>query len=144
MGSKGSDLTYLFRLTVRFYHAVVKLRLRLQEYALTADASGLYEAILAIETPWIVESVELHQSARAVTVYASCDETAMLKRSQYEQDSPRHYKRKRGWRPWDTCRFEMYALPEAPRLQCLEHKELFVLANWAVHQSWFREHSRYI
>lgn len=92
----------------------------------------LYAAILGIQSPWQVESVELQQEPGEVHIHLShtpgqqwpCAECGTLCRLHDHQAERR-------WRHLDTCQYRTILHAEPPRTECPEHGVKVVRLPWA-------------
>jgi len=95
----------------------------------------LYSKILGLETPWIVQEVELnHENGELVVSVAhkggcSCPEC--------DRTAPRYDHRVRRWRHLDTCQYQTIIEAKVPRTEC---------ADCGIHQlpvPWAEQNSRF-
>lgn len=98
----------------------------------------LYEQILGVEAPWLVERVELDLEAGVVNVHLAHDETATWTCPECGRACPLHdHSPERTWRHLDTCQYETLLRAATPRTACPEHGVRAVRLPWAEPRSRF-------
>lgn len=97
------------------------------------DSTQLYQQILGITAPWLVESVEINHQEQMVTVKLGhesgpgqfrcpvCGEPAPI----YDHQEGRR------WRHLDTCQFQTVLWAEVPRVACRKCGVRTVRVSWA-------------
>lgn len=91
----------------------------------------LYARILGIESPWMVEEVELRLSAGEVLVRVQRDRGAPLVCPECGSAASRYDAAERRWRHLDTCQYQTILVAEIPRVQCREHGVHQLRVPWA-------------
>jgi len=92
----------------------------------------LYEQILGIVSPWIVERVELKLEHGEVHVHLAHKAQADWSCPECAQVCPLHdHSPERGWRHLDTCQYQTLVHASVPRTDCPTHGVLAVRVPWA-------------
>lgn len=91
----------------------------------------LYEKLLGLEAPWVVESVELQMEKAKVTVHLTHEPAARFPCPECGIGCPTHDHRHRQWRHLDTCSFVTMLEADIPRIRCKEHGVLQAKVPWA-------------
>ena len=94
------------------------------------DEVKLYEKILSLSKPWLVDSIELNETDNSVHVCVSCDGDS-VSCPVCQKSCPRYDRRSRTWRHLDTCQYKTFVHCNAPRVSCVEHGVLQVDIPWA-------------
>lgn len=90
----------------------------------------LYAAILGVQPPWRVTTVEVRSTASEVEVFIEHDGSE-LPCPECGATSPRHDTRKRSWRHLDTCQFKTILTAEIPRTKCSKHGVHQIKVPWS-------------
>lgn len=101
----------------------------------------LYQHLLGISSPWVVERVELHAKDGRVDVFAShpkgvewpCPKCG-LKLTTFD------HAEERVWRHLDSCQFKTYLHARAPRVDCPTEGRQQAAVPWAETCSRFAAH----
>lgn len=101
------------------------------------DELSLYEKILTISRPWVVESVDLDEPENTVHIHVEFDRDTPLECPLCSERCSRYDTRKRTWRHLDSCQFKTLVHAEIPRSQCKQHGILQADIPWA------EDHSRF-
>jgi transposase len=92
----------------------------------------LYQQILGLTAPWVVERVELELEAGAVHVYVGHPATAAWACPECGRLCPLHdHAPQRTWRHLDTCQYQTLLHAAVPRTNCPEHGVRLVRVPWA-------------
>lgn len=97
----------------------------------------LYEKLLGLKTPWVVNDVDLQLQESKVTVKLSHELQAQFPCPQCGTLCSIYDHRPRTWRHLDTCGFVTMIEAEIPRVKCLEHGIHQVMVPWAESGSGF-------
>ena len=97
------------------------------------ESTELYQQILGITSPWVVESVEIdHQQTRITVVLAHATEPGRFRCRKCDQVAPVYdHHKARTWRHLDTCQFETFLTTQVPRLSCRDCGVLTAQVPWA-------------
>ena len=90
----------------------------------------LYEAVLGLESPWKVDSVDLKLAEETVFVEVSVD-ARRLPCPVCGTSCPFYDASPRRWRHLDTCQFQTVLCAQVPRVKCPEHGVKRVQVPWA-------------
>ncbi len=96
----------------------------------------LYERLLGLEKPWIVEQVNVDVPTLTITVTVSCG-TQVWGCPVCGQRAHVHGSERRRWRHLDSCQFKTYVEADVPRVKCEEHGTATVKVPWAEARSRF-------
>lgn len=92
----------------------------------------LYQQILGIGSPWLVERVELKLSEEEVRVYLGHEPQARWQCPECGRECPLHdHASARCWRHLDTCQYRTLVYASVPRTDCPEHGVRLVSVPWA-------------
>jgi transposase len=92
----------------------------------------LYQQILGLASPWVVERVELELKAEAVHVFVGHPASATWSCAECGRACPLHdHGPERTWRHLDTCQYRTLLHAAAPRTNCPEHGVRTVRLPWA-------------
>lgn len=98
----------------------------------------LYQQILGITSPWLVERVELKLEEGEVHVHLAHTNDFEWKCPECGDVCPLHdHQPERVWRHLDTCQYQTLLHAELPRTCCPEHGVRLVRVPWAEPQSRF-------
>ena len=98
----------------------------------------LFEQILGISEPWLVERVELDLKEDGVHVHLSHQEGAAWSCAECGRACALHdHQSSRTWRHLDTCQYQTLLHASLPRTRCPEHGVRVVRVPWAEPQSHF-------
>jgi transposase len=78
----------------------------------------LYERILGLSAPWVVEAVDLHDEAAEVVIRVGLKGSIVLVCPDCKQPMPGYDRRGRRWRHLDTCQYRTIIEAEVPRGRC--------------------------
>src|SRR5438128_3788964 len=97
------------------------------------ESTELYQQILGITSPWVVESGEIdHQQTRITVVLAHATEPGRFRCPKCDQVAPVYdHHKARTWRHLDTCQFETFLTTQVPRLSCRDCGVLTAQVPWA-------------
>ncbi len=95
----------------------------------------LYEGILGLKSPWMVEGVELKMSDHEVHVRIRYREGSRFACPECGKGCATYDHRSRRWRHLDTCQMKTFLEGEFPRVECPEHGVLHVAVPWAERDS---------
>lgn len=91
----------------------------------------LYQQILGLTSPWVVERVELELEADAVHVYVGHAASARWSCPECGRECPLHdHAAERAWRHLDTCQYQTLLHAAVPRTKCPEHGVRVVRVPW--------------
>lgn len=92
----------------------------------------LYQQILGIVSPWMVDCVELELERGEVHVHLEHDAQARWSCAECGQVCPLHdHGAERIWRHLDTCQYQTLVHARVPRTQCPTHGVLAARVPWA-------------
>jgi transposase len=92
----------------------------------------LYQQILGIVSPWMVDRVALELERGEVHVHLEHDAQARWPCAECGQACPLHdHGAERSWRHLDTCQYQTLVHARVPRTQCRAHGVLAVRVPWA-------------
>lgn len=91
----------------------------------------LYEGILGLKSPWMVESVELKTADKEVRVVVRYRERSRFVCPECGKAMPLYDHRDRQWRHLDTCQMKTILEGRFPRVECATHGVLDVTVPWA-------------
>lgn len=91
----------------------------------------LYEGILGLKSPWMVESVELKTADKEVRVVVRYREGSRFMCPECGKAMPLYDHRDRRWRHLDTCQMKTILEGRFPRVECAAHGVLDVAVPWA-------------
>jgi len=92
----------------------------------------LYQQILGIVSPWIVERVELKLESGEVHVHLNHAKDASWKCPECGRGCPLYdHQGIRTWRHLDTCQYQTLLHAALPRTECPEHGVRVVSVSWA-------------
>ncbi len=98
----------------------------------------LYRQILGIESPWLVERVELKLAVGEVHVWLGHEELASWPCPECGAACKLHdHQAERRWRHLDTCQYQTILHARPPRSDCAEHGARVVKLPWAEPSSRF-------
>lgn len=97
----------------------------------------LYQEILGLKQPWVVESVELDAKRKDVKIRVGLKGSVTLCCPKCGKEMPGYDKRERSWRHLDTCQFTTTLVAEVPRGECKEHGVHQIDVPWAEKGSQF-------
>ena len=97
----------------------------------------LYQQILGLQKPWVVEEVQLRQDLREVTVRLGLEGPIVLGCPECGKAMPGYDQRECAWRHLDTCQFKTILRAKVPRGQCPEHGVRQIRVPWAERGSQF-------
>lgn len=97
----------------------------------------LYAAILGIQLPWQVSSVQLDPKSEEVRVVIEAVAGTRFPCPQCEEPCPGYDTRRRSFRHLDTCQFKTILEADVPRIQCPVHGVLQISIPWAEPNSGF-------
>ena len=95
------------------------------------DDRALYQTILGLETPWVVERVELRTDPQEVDVWVGAAPGTPFACPQCGEASPIYDHVERRWRHLDTCQFRTLLCARIPRLSCATHGVTTASVPWA-------------
>ena len=91
----------------------------------------LYQQILGLTAPWVVERVELALAGGAVHVYVGHPASAIWSCPECGRACPLHdHAAERTWRHLDTCQYQTLLHAALPRTLCPEHGVRTVRVSW--------------
>lgn len=96
----------------------------------------LYEQLLGVKAPWMVDEVKVDLKAAEVVVRLSCDAEA-LKCPECGKACPGYDTKQRRWRHLDTMQFTTTLEAAVPRVECSKHGVKQVGVPWAEDRSRF-------
>jgi transposase len=91
----------------------------------------LYEGILGLKSPWMVELVELKTAEKEVRVVVRYREGSRFVCPECGKVMPLYDHRDRRWRHLDTCQMKTMLEGRFPRVECVTHGVLDVAVPWA-------------
>lgn len=91
----------------------------------------LYQAILGLAEPWVVERVELCEAEHAVHVFVEAAAGTTFTCPDCGAPGPVYDHAERHWRHLDTCQFTTLLVARVPRVQCGTHGVKTVRVPWA-------------
>jgi transposase len=92
----------------------------------------LYQQILGLSSPWMVDGVALDVEGQRVDVCVVHAADARWRCPHCDRELPVYdHSEERTWRHLDTCQFETYLKGRLPRVVCPEHGVVQVDAPWA-------------
>lgn len=91
----------------------------------------LYQQILGLGKPWVVESVEVDHAAREIVVEIGLKGSVVLCCPECEEPMPGYDTREREWRHLDTCQYRTIIRTQVPRGKCSEHGVRQIRVPWA-------------
>jgi transposase len=98
----------------------------------------LYQQILGIAVPWVVERVELDLEQGEVNVFLAHAQEVEWSCPECGRECPLHdHQRERTWRHLDTCQYRTLLPAGLPRTDCPEHGVRVVRVPWAEPHSRF-------
>jgi transposase len=97
----------------------------------------LYQQILGLKAPWVVESVELNKEKKEVVVKVGLKGSIILCCPECGKPMPGYDQRERSWRHLDTCQFTTILTAAVPRGNCEEHGVRQIGVPWAERGSQF-------
>lgn len=96
------------------------------------DERGLYETLLGLRRPWLVERVEVRPEEEEVWVFVEPHAEAELHCPECSKVSPGYDRsEERRWRHLDTCQFRTIVVSRVPRIKCDAHGVRQVKVPWA-------------
>ena len=100
------------------------------------DEIKLYEKILSLSKPWVIDSIDLNESEGTIHVYVSFDGDSLICPI-CKISCPRYDARPRTWRHLDTCQFKTIVHCNVPRANCIDHGVHQIDIPWAEKGSGF-------
>jgi transposase len=97
----------------------------------------LYAAILGIQLPWQISSVQLDAKSEEVRVVIEAVAGTRFPCPQCKEACPGYDTRRRSFRHLDTCQFKTILEADVPRIRCPEHGVLQIDVPWAEPNSGF-------
>ena len=97
----------------------------------------LYQQILGLRKPWVVESVELKREKQEVIVDVGLEGPIVLGCPDCGKAMPGYDHRECSWRHLDTCQFKTILRAKVPRGTCPEHGVRQIRVPWAEKGSQF-------
>lgn len=91
----------------------------------------LYEGVLGLKSPWMVEQVELKMADQEVHVRVKYREGSRFACLICGQGSPIYDHRRRRWRHLDTCQMKTFLEGDFPRVECPQDGVHDVAVPWA-------------
>lgn len=91
----------------------------------------LYQQILGLTKPWVVESVELDRANEEILLKVGLKGSVVLCCPECEKAMPGYDKRERRWRHLDTCQYTTIIMADVPRGTCQEHGVRQICVPWA-------------
>ena len=91
----------------------------------------LYQQILGLKAPWVVDSVELDKEKKEIVIRVGLQGSIVLCCPHCDKPMPGYDKRERSWRHLDTCQFTTILTAEVPRGTCTEHGVRQIGVPWA-------------
>lgn len=91
----------------------------------------LYQQILGLKAPWVVERMELKVKEERVDLWITSREGAPFGCPECGETSPVFDHRERVWRHLDSCQFGTYVHCPVPRVECPVHGVRQVAVPWA-------------
>lgn len=91
----------------------------------------LYQQILGLTKPWVVESVELDKDKEQIEVKVGLHGSVVLCCPTCGEPMPGYDKRVRSWRHLDTCQYTTILTAEVPRGTCEAHGVHQIRVPWA-------------
>ena len=91
----------------------------------------LYQAILGLKAPWLVERVELKEGEHAVEVWVGPELGTTWICPECAAPAPGYDQVERRWRHLDTCQFTTLLRARVPRISCSTHGVKTVRVPWA-------------
>ena len=91
----------------------------------------LYEGILGLKSPWMVDAVNLKTAEKEVRVVVRYREGSRFVCPECGKRMPLYDHRDRRWRHLDTCQMKTILEGRFPRVECAEHGVLDVEVPWA-------------
>lgn len=98
---------------------------------------ALYQTILGLSAPWVVERVELREAEQAVRVFVEAAVGTAFTCPDCGTPGPVYDHAERRWRHLDTCQFTTLLVARVPRVQCGTHGVKTVRVPWAEQGSRF-------
>lgn len=95
------------------------------------DDRELYQTILGLSVPWVVERVDLREAEGAVHVWVQATPGTVFTCPECAQSAPAYDHAERRWRHLDTCQFTTLLCARVPRVQCPTHGVKTVRVPWA-------------
>ena len=92
---------------------------------------ALYQAILGLSEPWMVDQVELREAEHAVHVFVEATAGTAFTCPECGTVAPVYDHAERRWRHLDTCQFTTLLVARVPRVQCGTHGVKTVRVPWA-------------
>lgn len=92
---------------------------------------ALYQAILGLSDPWMVDRVELRELEHAVHVFVEATAGTAFTCPECGAVAPVYDHAERRWRHLDTCQFTTLLVARVPRVQCATHGVKTVRVPWA-------------
>lgn len=92
---------------------------------------ALYQAILGLSDPWLVDAVELREAEQAVHVFVAAAVQTPFTCPECGSVAPVYDYAERRWRHLDTCQFTTLLVARVPRVQCGTHGVKTVRVPWA-------------
>ena len=92
---------------------------------------ALYQTILGLAEPWVVERVELREAEEAVHVFVEATVGTVFNCPDCGTPVPVYDHAERRWRHLDTCQFTTLLVARVPRVQCGTHGVKTVRVPWA-------------
>lgn len=97
----------------------------------------LYERILGLRAPWVVEAVDLHDEAEEVVIRVGLKGSVVLVCPECGKPMPGYDRRRRRWRHLDTCQYQTLIEAEVPRGCCEQCGVKQIGVPWAEDRSRF-------
>jgi transposase len=91
----------------------------------------LYQTILGLSEPWVVERVELREAEQAVHVFVEAAAGTGFTCPDCDAPAPVYDQAERRWRHLDTCQFTTLLVARVPRVECRTHGVKSVRVPWA-------------
>ena len=91
----------------------------------------LYQQILGLTKPWVVESVELDKDKEQIEIKVALKGAIVLCCPECDKPMPGYDKRERSWRHLDTCQYTTGVTAEVPRGECASHGVRQIRVPWA-------------
>jgi transposase len=97
----------------------------------------LYQQILGLRKPWVVERVEVNRGSQEVVVHVGLEGPIVLGCPECGKAMPGYDHRECAWRHLDTCQYRTILKAKVPRGTCAEHGVRSVRVPWAEKGSQF-------
>lgn len=91
----------------------------------------LYQQILGLSKPWVVESVALEKDKGQIEIKVTLTGPLVLCCPECDKSMPGYDKRERSWRHLDTCQYKTIVTAEVPRGTCESHGVRQIRVPWA-------------